>query len=121
MRFDDHLTDDALLAELGGRLARTRLELDLTQQQLADRSGVSRRTVVQAESGRSVNSVGLVRILRALGLASNLEALVPEPTPSPLVRTARDTRRRRASGRERAAGKSAPGTVHWGDGTEAPR
>lgn len=114
MRFTNALTDDAVLAELGERLQRTRLELDVTQQQLADRAGVGRRTVVAAESGRAVSVVALLRILRGLGLAANLEALVPEPRPHPLSRTARQQVRQRASGRGAQPAAPAPGAT-WGD------
>ena len=113
MRITDHLTDDAIATELGRRLAQTRLELNLTQAQVAERAGVSRRSLVDLENGRLANMRGFLRVLRALGLAANLEALVPEPTPAPLARTARDRPRRRARPRQRPDG-GADGP-RWGD------
>ncbi|MFT4590024.1 MAG: hypothetical protein ACI8QF_004148, partial [Limisphaerales bacterium] len=35
MQLDDQLTDESILLELGGRLARLRLEKNLTQSELA--------------------------------------------------------------------------------------
>ena len=45
MRIDSQLTDDAVLAELGKRLARTRLARNLTQGELAAEAGVERKVV----------------------------------------------------------------------------
>ena len=39
------MTDDAVLEEFGRRLARRRLNLQLTQAKLAEQAGVSKRTV----------------------------------------------------------------------------
>lgn len=113
MRITEHLTDEALAAELGRRVAQTRLELNLTQAQVAERAGVSRRNVADLEGGRPVNMRGFLRILRTLGLVANLEALVPEPTPGPLARTTRDAPRQRA--RRRAGPALADKAPRWGD------
>jgi transcriptional regulator with XRE-family HTH domain len=45
----------------------------LTQSQLADRAGVSRRTVIRLEKGDgSVSTESLLRVLRALGVLAEL-------------------------------------------------
>lgn len=55
--------------ELAMRLKETRLEQGLSQAELADRIGVSRRWVSQLESGKKTLEVGLVlRAITALGL-----------------------------------------------------
>lgn len=99
MRFGSELTDEAALRELGGRLARLRLDSNLTQQQLADEAGISRHSLLRLEDGRSVALRTLVRALRALELLDGLEALVPEALPSPLEQLERERgQRQRASG-----------------------
>ena len=40
MKIASHITDDALLKRIGGRLARLRLTKNLTQQQLAEQAGL---------------------------------------------------------------------------------
>ena len=77
-------TDRRVLAELGDRLARQRLNRNLTQDQLAREAGVSKRTVVRLENGQSSQVTNLVRILRALSLLGNLDVLVPAPLASPI-------------------------------------
>ena len=69
---------------LGRRLARHRLNRNLTQAALAAEAGVSKLTVHRIEQGHSLQAVNLIRILRALGLLDNLDAVVPEPAISPI-------------------------------------
>jgi transcriptional regulator with XRE-family HTH domain len=118
MRIDSSLTDDAVLAELGARLAHTRLERNLTQRRVADEAGVARSAVQALERGEPVVVTSLIRVLRALGLVDGLDRLVPEPAPSPTQLLAlRGRRRRRAAG---ARTTSTPETRtepwSWGDG-----
>lgn len=114
MKIDSHLTDDAVLAELGQRLARTRLERNRTQAELGDEAGVGLATVQRLESGRPVNVTSLIRVLRSLGLLDVLELLVPEPAPSPLERLKLQGRRRqRARPADAPAAETKPWT--WGD------
>lgn len=106
-------SDDAVLAALGERLARQRLDRNLTQAAVAREAGVSRATVQRLERGESTQLANLVRVLRALGLLDALERAVPESPPSP-VRQALDRGkvRQRASGRLPAAGT---GPWRWDD------
>ncbi|MBI2691520.1 MAG: helix-turn-helix domain-containing protein [Solirubrobacterales bacterium] len=82
--FDNLQTDDAVLHELGQRIARIRIERDIAQNDLAREAGVGRDTVAAIEAGRSVQSRNLIRVLRALRMIDNLEVAVPAPQPSPL-------------------------------------
>lgn len=84
MREQSHMTDEALLEGLGDRLRRFRLDRNLTQRDLATEAGVHKNTIFRLEAGRSTQLKNLVRVLRVLGLLDRLEALVPEPVPSPL-------------------------------------
>lgn len=84
MRIDQQLTDEAVLGELGERLARLRLQRNLTQVQLADEAGVDRKAVVRVEAGKPVQLLTLVRVLRALGHLDALDALVPAAQASPI-------------------------------------
>jgi len=51
MKITKQATDEAILGELGGRLAKIRLDRNLTQAQLATQAGVSKRTVERLEAG----------------------------------------------------------------------
>lgn len=94
-------SDLAILEELGRRLARHRLNQNLTQEELAREAGTGINTVYRIEQGHSTQLSNLIRILRALGLISNLNALVPEPPPSPIEQAKlKREERRRASQRK---------------------
>jgi putative transcriptional regulator len=107
-------TDERVLMELGERLARHRLNQNLTQGQLAREAGVSKRTVVRLENGQSGQLTNLLRVLRALGLLGNLDALVPGPLASPIeALKAKRKERRRASPGGKKPKTNLPWT--WGD------
>jgi transcriptional regulator with XRE-family HTH domain len=106
--------DDAILTELGERLARTRLELNLTQAQLASEAGVGRATVERLEQGDGAKLATLIRVLRVLGLLEAIDRLVPEPTPSPLELLKLQGRRRRRA-RPRHSREEEPVRWSWGE------
>jgi len=115
MRIEAGNTDETVLGELGSRLARTRLERNVTQAELAREAGVAKGTVERIERGSDVNLTSLLRVLRALGLLEALDRLVPEPLPSPIERLRLQGRRRRRAARPRgpaAPGQDSPWT--WG-------
>ena len=62
------------VGQLGMEIRRLRLAAGLTQAELADRAGVSRRWVGQVERGHlRAEADKLMRVVRALGLAVRLE------------------------------------------------
>ena len=115
MKIAPQATDEAVLSELGSRLAEVRLERNLTQAQLAQQAGVSKRTVERLESGGVATQLsGFIRVCRVLGLVERFDLLVPEPVPSPVEQLKlRGRRRQRASAKRKV--KAAPKKWQWGD------
>lgn len=101
MRIEAENSDGTVLRELGSRLSRTRLERNLSQEQLANEAGVAKSTVERIEAGREVKLTSFVRILRALGQLEDLDRLIPEPLPSPIERIRMQGRRRQRATRAR--------------------
>ena len=100
MKISADLSDEAVLRELGERLARRRIALDLTQARLAERAGVAKRTLERMESGASAQLSSLVRVMRALDLLESLDRLLPPAEPGPLDWLRREGRvRQRVSSR----------------------
>lgn len=67
-------------ADLGRFLAQLRAERDLTQDELADSLGISRRYLYEIESGKpSLYSERLFALLRLLGARLTIEAEIPVP------------------------------------------
>ena len=84
MKITKLLTDDAVLAELGRRISSRRVELNLTQAEVAREAGLAKRTLERVEGGASSQTLSFVRILRTLDLIANLDSMIPEPVPGPM-------------------------------------
>jgi len=108
MRILNEHSDQAVLSHLGTRLSAVRIARDLTQAQLAHDAGVSKRTVERIETGESAQLTSFIRILRALGLLSRLEELLPPPQPGPM-----DLLRRAGRMPQRARGTDTPSGEPW--------
>ncbi len=78
------LSNTSIVQETGKRLKDFRLAKKLTQQQLAERAGVSLFTVAQIEKGKPVSVSMLIAVMRVLRLLDNLELLLPEQEISPV-------------------------------------
>ncbi len=115
MKVDRYLSESAELQALGSRLAAQRLALNLTQAQLAEQAGVSKRTLERLESGATATHLSaFLRVCRVLGLHDRLESLVPEPASSPIAQLKLKGRtRKRASGQPDAAGVREPNSKPW--------
>ncbi|NQX13476.1 helix-turn-helix transcriptional regulator [Microbacteriaceae bacterium VKM Ac-2855] len=71
-------SSSAVLAHVGSNLRRARQDAGLSQAALAERSGISRRTIVNAEAGEAnISLTGVDRLAEALG--TTFTALVSAP------------------------------------------
>ena len=113
MKIERFVTDETILQELGNRLAKRRLELQLTQAALAEEAGVSKRTVERVEAGETTQMSTMIRVLRVLDLLDRLDTLVPEPGPRPMdLLKLKGKERQRASRRKKQGDR---GGWTWGD------
>jgi len=118
MQLSALLTNDAVLVELGRRLERHRLESNRTQAEMAEEAGIGRATLQRLERGQSVQSVSLVKVLRALGLLQALDVALPETLELPIAELEREQRRGRQRARARRGGpaaKLAEQAWRWGE------
>ena len=114
MKIEPKLTETAVLTELGVRLATVRLEQQLSQAELAEQAGLSKRTVERIEAGRSTQLSSLIRVLRVLNLLAGLDQLVPEGAPSPMdLLKLRGKQRKRASPARKKGASRRP--WRWGE------
>ena len=114
MEISKQLTDDVILDEFGNRLARVRLDQQMTQAELANQAGVSKRTVERIESGASAQMSSIIRVFRVLNLLQGLDRIIPEAGPRPM-----DLLKLKGKVRQRASksrGKDQPEEVwSWDD------
>jgi transcriptional regulator with XRE-family HTH domain len=110
----EFLSNPQIEQELGKRLKDRRLDLNLSQEQIAIRSGLSRRTITAIEHGEGSTLTTLIAMLRALNALDTLESFLPDPGISPIAMTSmlRDEPRKYAS----KPRKTPPPTPwKWGD------
>ena len=106
MKITETLTDESILAEIGKRLSRRRLALQMTQAELAEQAGIGKRTLERVEAGATAQLSTIIRIFRVLGLLEKLDQILTEPAIRPLEAAARKGKaRQRASGRRKPSQK----------------
>lgn len=106
----------AIAAALCKRLDEIRLSKNISQAVLAKQAGVSRRTLSRMADGETISLDSFIRIIKALGLADHLAALLPDPSVRPVELAAHQgQQRRRATGKRKT---TEPWS--WGDGEDKP-
>ena len=102
---------------IGERLKAYRLDRNISQQDLAEKAGVARRTITSVESGKGCTLNTLIRLLRALGKLDLIYPLVEELPLSPRkiheANLAKERPRKYASKPRNKA--PAPGRWVWDD------
>ena len=94
-RFNE-LSAPQIIKELGSRFKSYRLEMDLTQKELSNKTGVSVQTIRRFESGTatSLNFDNFIELLRAAGLINNLDETLPEIPVSAAIMAALDSKKK---------------------------
>ncbi len=96
------LADTEICKRIASKIKEVRLKQNMSQVELADKSGISISTIKRMEDGEMKNFESLIRILRTLGKLDVFVPLIEEEQLSPneyyeLVRKASKPRRKRAS------------------------
>lgn len=96
------LTDTELCNRIAAKIKAVRLKQNMSQAELADKSGVSISTIKRMEDGEVKNFESLIRVLRTLGKLDIFVPLVEEEQLSPneyyeLASKASKPKRKRAS------------------------
>lgn len=107
------LSNPQIEQELGKRLKKRRLEMNLSQEEIAERSGLARRTITAIENGEGSTLTTLIAMLRALDALDVLEDFLPDTGPSPMAMLKLQEEPRKYASKPR---RSAPPTPwKWGD------
>jgi putative transcriptional regulator len=93
-------TPAAIAEELGERLKQARLNADMTQVEVAEQAGISRKAVLNAEKGK-VQLETMIAIMGALRLTGQLNNFLPIQDISPIqLAKLQGRKRQRASGQK---------------------
>lgn len=103
------------IAEVGKRIKQYRINANMTQQDLRDKSGVSLRSISRLEQGDSVQLETVIKVLIALNLQDNINLLIPDQNvrPSAYLKSSESNRKR-----VRKTVKTEVGIFKWGDENE---
>lgn len=78
MRIDYYSSTNDVLIEMGRRIKAERIEMSVTQKELAEMVNVSEKTISNAENGKDVSFSTIIDILRAMGKLQSLDVILPE-------------------------------------------
>lgn len=94
------MAPSAIATILGDRLRQARLNANVSQSELAIKSGLSRNAVISAESGKALLET-FVALLQALDVIDHLDMFMPPAPASPIQLLKMQGRKRiRASAKE---------------------
>lgn len=102
------MSDTAIVNRICSQLRQIRLNQNITQEELAERSGLGRATISRIEKGQSISLLTLVQLLRALNRLDLLDAfqsVSPEISPLQLLKEQKP-QRYRASGKRHTTDKN---------------
>ena len=113
MTIDSLSSNERVLEELGRRIKAARIDTPLTQEELAERAGISLSTIAAIERGADARMASYLCVLRALNMLENANAFVPEQPvrPTQLAKLGRE--RKRATSPTRR--KDSNDAWAWGD------
>lgn len=72
----NEISDADVLLKIGSKLKELRLEQNIKQKELAEKSGLSTFSISQMETGHNTSMQSLVQVLRALGRMDVLDAFL---------------------------------------------
>jgi len=84
MKINEILSDKSILCEIGKRIQTLRISENITQAQLARKTGVSMSTIARMEQGFSVKTDSLIGVMRELKIIENLDIAFPQQEVRPM-------------------------------------
>ena len=77
------MNDEEILKQIGVKLKELRVERNMKQKELSERSGLSMFSISQIETGHNTSILSLVQILKALDCMDMLEPFLKEKEVDP--------------------------------------
>lgn len=113
----DDMNDEALLQEVGRRIAFLRRSSQIKQEELAEKAGISRYALSRLENGAGgIRLESFLSVLRSLNVLNRLSVVLPEPTLTPIQLVELEKKSEGALPKRIRTRRSSSNRV-WGDGT----
>lgn len=111
------MSNQQIEAEMGERIRRRRLDMNISQTELARRAGVARRTITSVEHGEGCSLQTLIALVRALRALEWIDQFLPDPGISPMALLLQENEVKYRVKRRKHAGqpKKTVGEWKWGD------
>ena len=117
MNMIDDMNDEALLQEVGRRIAFLRRSSQIKQEELAEKAGISRYALSRLENGAGgIRLESFLSVLRSLNVLNRLSVVLPEPTLTPIQLVELEKKSEEALPKRIRTRRSLSNRV-WGDGT----
>ena len=117
MNMIDDMNDEALLQEVGRRIAFLRRSSQIKQEELAEKAGISRYALSRLENGAGgIRLESFLSVLRSLNVLNRLSVVLPEPTLTPIQLVELEKKSEGALPKRIRTRCSSSNRV-WGDGT----
>lgn len=100
MRIEGKESENRIMKEFGNRVAKYRIALQKTQEELAEEAGVSRGTITRMEKGESIQFDNLIKVMKVLNICANLDMLVPDMNDDPSDLLKLGSQRQRATAKK---------------------
>jgi transcriptional regulator with XRE-family HTH domain len=78
-------SDTEIIQRIGEKIKTVRLNRNITREELQKMTGVHKKTIGDAESGKSVTMTTLIAILRGLRMLDQLDRLLEDEPVSPVM------------------------------------
>lgn len=78
MNIKNHMSNQVIKKEIGQRIKRMRINAGITQEAMAEKTGLSIHAIGNIESGKGVSFDALLMVLRVLHMLENVNSFVPE-------------------------------------------
>lgn len=79
MKITNRTNDKEAIKEIGERCRRQRVDAGISQEDVSNRTGLSRTTIINFEKGNDFKFSTLLSYLNVLGLKDNVEILISDP------------------------------------------
>lgn len=111
------MSNQQIEAEMGDRIRRRRLDMNISQTELARRAGVARRTITSVENGEGCSLLTLIALVRALRALPWIDQFLPDPEISPMALLAESEGKYQVKRARKHAGRAKKplGEWKWGD------
>ena len=79
------LSDPEIIRRIGDKIRTVRLNSDITRDELQRITGVHKKTIGDAESGKNITLMTFIAVLRGLNMLGQLSELLKEEGISPVM------------------------------------